>query len=151
MSERPEDEVTDADDAVLEDDRRYDSLEQVFQDRRIPLENQAIIRELTQAIGIEAFYDRGTYVKAVRSGPGKPLNIAYGWTNGFDSEEEVIQAVGDVDRWVSGRAIGMWGLWHPVHGGPSGGGAKSSRPDPGVCPTCTMELPSSGRCDYCDI
>ena len=63
-------------------------------------------------------------MRAVRRDGGPDLRIASGWSNGFVSEEEVVQVAGDVTRWESGRT-GLWGLSHPEHGGGGQGGGAS--------------------------
>jgi hypothetical protein len=133
------------------DARRYRSLDEALKLRKIPLENHKLIRRFTSAIGIAGYFDRGVYIKAVRANGGPALNIAYGWSNGFISEAEVIEAAGpEVSRWPSGRGTAQWGVSHPVHktsGG--GGGATTPSREYGVCPTCNYALLPGGRCGHC--
>ena len=131
--------------------RRFDSLEQALAAHKIPLENYAVIRRFTDAIGISGFYGTSSYIKAVRRGVGPALNINYGWTNGFVSREEAVAAAGDVEVWTSSRGTGQWGITHPVHGSPSsgGGGAAAKDRDYGTCERCFMKFTSAGNC-LCD-
>lgn len=132
--------------------RQYARLDQALLAHGIPLENHALIRRVTHAIGIDAFYERGTYIKAVRAQGGPALQIHYVWTDGFVSEHEVVTAAGeDTPRWRSDRGRGQWGIDHPVHGHPSaGGGSKPRTRHYGVCPRCHMQLLPGGRCGDCD-
>jgi hypothetical protein len=157
MSEAPDDEVLTEDDPASEevDARRYASLDVALTDKGIPLENHALIRQFASSIGIAAFYERSTYIKAVRAGDGPDLNIAFGWSNGFASEAEVEEAAGQTaDRWPSGRGQGRWGVTHPVHGAWGGGGKKTGNPrlDYGTCPKCKQYalLPTGGCSGSCD-
>ena len=150
--DRPADEILD-DAGSDADSRRYASLAQALAAHRVPTENHELIRAFTTAIGIAAYYERGSYIKAERIDAGPPLFINYGWTNGFESEDEVRRATGQgAECWPSGRGRGQWGVSHPVHRmhGGGGGGAKPDKPDYGTCPSCHLKLPATRRCDDCD-
>lgn len=152
MAEPPDTDALDGEDSLNDDSRRYASLDRALFAHGIPLENHPLIRRFTAEIGIAAFFERGPYIKAVRKQSGPALNINYGWTNGFVSEDEVINAAGeDLKRWPSGRGTGLWGITHPIHGhaSSSGGAARPAR-NYGVCPRCHMQLPASGRCSDCE-
>lgn len=118
----------------------------------IPIENHAFIRRFCRDLGIADFKVTGSYVKGLRPEGGPALNICSGYTNGFRSEAEAQAAAGETGEcWPSGRGDGQWGVTHPVHGHESSGGnASSPPPDHGVCPSCHMSLPATGRCDICD-
>lgn len=89
---------------------RFASLSDALREHGIPLENHSFIRRFTDAIGIEAYFGTTEYIKAVRTGAGPDLNIAYGWSNGFVSEEEARLATGDTTQvWTSSRATGLGG------------------------------------------
>lgn len=137
-------------DAELLDGRRYASLAHALESRNIPRENHDLIKRFTAALAISAYYERGSYIKAVRSDGGPPLHINFGWTNGFRSEDEVIRAAGnDAERWRSARGRGQWGVSHPANKMRSGEKAKPTRRQFGSCPTCHLALPATGRCDDC--
>lgn len=147
MSERPEYVEESGDD----DGSAYASLEAAFVHQRTPLENQAFIRRLLAGLDIIAFYDRGSYIRADRARGGYAIQIHYGYSNGFRSEDEITAGVGDVDRWRSARGTALWGVTHPEHKLRSGGGgAKVERREWGFCPTCGLKLPATGLCDSCD-
>lgn len=146
----PFDETEGADDSAV-DARRYGSLSEALRDRRIPVENHTLIGRLTDAIGIAAYFERGAYIRADRRDGGPSLTINSGWTNGFVSEDEIVAAAGDVERWPSSRGTGQWGVTHPVHG-PGGGGAgvgKHEKRSYGTCDKCFMEFSAQGTCQ-CD-
>ncbi len=128
---------------------RFASLSDALREHGIPLENHSFIRQFTDAIGIEAYFGTTEYIKAVRTGAGPDLNIAYGWSNGFVSEEEARLATGDTTQvWTSSRATGLWGVTHPMHGSGNGGGPESTsgRRDYGTCPTCFTKFAANGSC-----
>ena len=133
--------------------RRYASLDEALRDRKVPLENHPLIRALTSRIGVEGYYGMVGYIKAVRRGDGPALQIHYGWTNGFRSRDEALQAGGDtVVAWPSQRAIDQWGVSHPVHGSSSGGRREfeAERRDFGTCPVCRLAFAANGSCD-CEL
>ncbi|MGO2747006.1 hypothetical protein [Microbacterium sp.] len=131
--------------------RKYESLDQALQSFRVPLENHALIRRFVETVGISALYQTSGYIKAVRSGGGPDLHIAYGWSGGFISEDEVIDVAGDVHRWESSRK-GLWGITHPANRGSASAGASSSREhrDYGTCPECFMTFHANGSCGCSD-
>lgn len=128
------------------------TLSEALQSHAIPLENHAFIRKFTDAIGIAEYTLTTAYIKARRRGPGPDLNIAYGWSNGFTSEEEARHAAGaDARVWRSGRATGLWGVSHPEHKIGHRGGGKSRPPvrEYGTCSTCFTRYAANGTC-LCD-
>lgn len=130
--------------------RRYASISHALKERRIPLGNHNLIRRFVDAIGIAEIYGTTGYIRAVRLGGGPDLRIASGWSNGFVSEEEVVQVAGDVERWESDARTGLWGLSHPEHGGGGQGGSTSrALRQYGVCPVCHIERRANGSCE-CD-
>jgi hypothetical protein len=132
--------------------RRYSSLDRAFADQKIPVGNQTFIRAFCSRMGVSTFDKRSGYIKANRSGEGPALQIYYGWTNGFHSEDEAREAVGPGARvWPSERGAHLWGVDHPVTRATS---AAHSKPpvfvDYGTCPRCHLKLPAGGACDTCD-
>lgn len=127
-------------------DRPGMSLEQALRKLGFPMENDEFIRRFTTTLGATSFTPMVSYVKVERPG-GRALKIASGYTNGFESEQEIVDALGEVDCWPSKRG---WGVWHPVHGGPSsGGGTRRPAVDYGTCPVCFTEYSARGTC-LCD-
>lgn len=136
-------------------ERTFRSLADALRAFQIPDENHALIKRFCEYIGIERYENCGTHIKAVRVADGPTLNIAYGWTNGFRSEDEVRQAVGDyAEHWPSGRAkkSGLWGVSHPINRIGHGGGGAQGRglTDFGTCEIHFLKLPASGICDECE-
>ncbi len=134
---------------MSEPGRRYGSLDDALEATNAHLDNRPWIRELCARIGISEYHQTSGYIKAVRSDGGPPLRIAYGWTNGFVSQEEAEAATG-VPAWPSEDRRDLWGVTHPVHGhGGSGAGGKPAEVGYGVCPTCHTTITPSGTC-LCD-
>ncbi len=132
-------------------DRVFRSLADALASHQIPDENHALIRRFCEHVGISRYEDRAGYIKAVRADGGPALQINFGWTNGFRSEAEVREAVGDdASYWESGRGTGLWGVTHPINNiGHGGGGTVKVTADYGTCPTCFLKLPATGTCDDC--
>jgi hypothetical protein len=115
---------------------------------RSPMENHALIRRVTEAIGIDGLYRRGSYIRATRIGGGRDIQIHAGYTNGFLSEDEILRVAGDIERWPSARARETWGITHPVNGGQRGerGWAAGEKPDYGTCADCGMKFLAALTC-----
>ena len=132
---------------------RFDALERVLAERQMPLENQRFLRPVVAAIGIAQYELTASYIKAIRADGGPDLHIYYGYTGGFVSEQEVVDAVGDrADRWLYAQRD-LWSVEHPVNkirteGGRGSGGSGSVQTS--VCPTCFIQLPATGVCDSCE-
>jgi hypothetical protein len=128
---------------------QYSSLDDAFVKFGIPDGNRKFVRDFVQKVGISAFYETSGYIKAVRSAGGPDLHIASGWSNGFVSEAEIVELIGDVDRWGDNERARLWGVSHPVnrigHGG-GGDGGRTSR-DYGTCPNCFTKFSASGGCN----
>ena len=132
--------------------RRYASLAEALREHGIPLENHVFIRTFTDAVGIDAYYGTTSYIKAIRSGTGPDLNIAYGWSNGFISQEEARAVAGPhAQAWPSSRGTEQWGVSHPVHRGhdSSGRGTTAHDRDYGTCLRCFTRRAANGTC-LCD-
>ncbi len=131
-------------------ERVYPSLDAMLQQRRIPMENHATIRQVMQHLGITRFTERASYAKAHRPDGGPVIRVASGWVGGFTSREEAEAAAGDRpyrDVWPSGRK-NLWGMTLPASGGSSTTGLRRKRDerDYGTCPTCTMKFTPAGTC-----
>lgn len=133
------------------DDRVYPSLQQALTAREIPVENHALIRRICEHLGINRFEERVGYIKAVRPDDGPALEIHYGYTNGFRSEREARDAVGDErSPWASERGTGQWGVTHPTHAmREANSPLTKSNETYRLCPIHHLALPASGICDYC--
>lgn len=147
------------DDEVIEveDDgdegRRYASLEEAFRERWTPSVNRQLVRRIVERIPIRAYFERGSYIKAVRSDGGPDLRFWYGFTNGFTSEAEAIDASGGQEPWASPGRRGLYGINHPVRGsGSDGGPSRGGTPkkNAAICPNCGDQLALSGECSNPD-
>lgn len=132
---------------------RYSSLDAALRDNHLPLENDPQIRHFVSALGITDFYRRSGYIQARRpaGAPGRALHIHYGYTNGFASEEEALDAAfGIADPWKSNRG---WGVTHLENmiGSRNRQSAKKRGASalPQFCPIHGHQLPATGRCDDC--
>lgn len=120
----------------------------------IDLDNRDFVRQVCRHIGIRQFTVGESWIKAERTGGGPALNIAPGWTNGFTSQHEALEASGGASEvWLDrARAKSIWGVSHPKNWIHDGSGARTSKAvrDYGTCPTCGYALPATGVCDNCD-
>lgn len=107
---RGEEEVTDALPQFS-----FSTLSDALRAHQIPLENHAAIRRFTSALGITTFVGTSTYIKAVRRDGGPGLHIAHGYTNGFRSRDEAVEASGTASVGVSARGTGQWLVIHPLN------------------------------------
>lgn len=130
---------------------QYDSLDLALTGKRIPRENWPLIRRITEYIGVRGYQLASNYVKAGRSNGGPDLHIYYGYTGGFMSEQEAINAAGDVERWQFDGRGGLWSILHPENKTREGGGGNSRRAhrESAVCPNCYLTVPSNNICDTC--
>jgi len=132
--------------------RIYASLTEALAAYQVPVENHAIVKRICAHLGIERFVEGpANYFKAVRPDGDLDLHIAYGFTNGFASEEEARAAAGEgAALSPSSRGKGRWYAEHPTNQiGDQGGGAAKKQRDFGQCSVCQMALPASGECDNC--
>jgi len=134
----------------MSEDLEYHSLENALIAFDVPTENRAFLSKISAVAPLARFVRTSGYIRADRADGGPSLNIAYGWTNGFVSEQEVRDIFGDVEAWPSGRR-GLWFVWHPENRGgkPRGGSAGADRIYE-ICPRCFIEMPPSGVCDRCE-
>lgn len=125
------------------------SLGECLRRNRVPLENHKLIRALTEGIGIQAFYLRSGYIKAVRHGEGPALHIFHGITNGFVSEEEARRFAEGAEVYASQRIRNTWGVIHPKQAPhPSADTPRHAmdRRDYGTCPVCFTKYTVTGAC-----
>jgi hypothetical protein len=130
---------------------RWDTLAHAFAAYRYPLENLPLVQRLVDAIGIDHYegIPSRTYIRAVRRDRRPILYINSGFTSGLLSETEILDAVGDVDR--AQEPNGRWYVVHPTNQLRDGSRAPAGAAgrDYGACPSCGMQLPASGICDFC--
>lgn len=133
-------------------ERQYASLAHALQAHQIPKENHTFIQRFCEEVRVTSVHERGTYIKAQRSDGGPALQINFGWTNGFRSEEEARRAAGDHAKyWPSRRGTGQWGVDHPVHKARlNPAKPKATRTDFGTCPVHFLRLPATGVCNDCE-
>lgn len=87
--------------------------------------------------------------KAIRGDGARPLTVHYGYTSGFETEAEAMDAAGDGDceqresRWRINHPLNDVGEYH------RGSGYAADKQVAAVCPTFFMELPACGVCDIC--
>jgi hypothetical protein len=129
--------------------KQYSSLDDALTQSGVPHANRALIHRFVEGIGIAAYYETTGYIKAVRSDGGPDLRIASGWSNGFVSEAEICDVLGDVDRWLSDERVGLWGVSHPENKIGNGGGGPNSESvrSYGMCSICFLDLPATGQCN----
>ena len=134
--------------ASLVDGRQFSSLNDALRVVRIPLENHRFIQTWADAVGVGSFFERGSYIRAARRSNGPAVEIHSGKTNGFASEEEIVETLGGVRRWPSNRGTEQWGVTHPKAGHAVSGSrvAKADHPDYGTCPVCLTTFAAAGTC-----
>lgn len=132
-----------------------DSLVAALAAVRVPAENHSFIQRFTSRVGVIEYRAVPSpdkpYIRAVR-GDGLPdLHIYYGYTNGFTSETEILNAAGDgAGRGRSSRK-GTWYVEHPTNRMSHGheGRSRDKRREAGFC-QCGMQLSVTGICGSCD-
>lgn len=103
----------------------YETVEEMFRAREVPVENQAQLRRTIQLVRGILLEDLGTYVRVDRAAGGEPLRIYADHTDGFASRAEAERAsAGETGVWRSATTDG-WGADHPVTGRPK---AATRRP-----------------------
>jgi hypothetical protein len=142
-------ETDSADDDATGAEQYYASLDDAFRDKKTTLANQAFIRRLLSSIKVEGYAGRSGYIKVVR-GDGYPaVQVHSGYSNGFQTEAEITRGVGDVDRWLSRRLRGTWGVTHPENQLRDGNSERHTKKEAQPCPDCGSVMPLSGTCDLC--
>lgn len=133
-----------------------DSLLSALGKARIPSENHAFIKRMTDAVGISQYRAVGAaepYVAATRRDSRHELRIYSGYTIGFTTEDEArrVGAGAEVIR-PSYKIKGVWLVSHPKHGhlGRRDMGSSKSAREAAICPTCFQELPRTLICSNCD-
>jgi hypothetical protein len=90
------------------------------------------------------------YVIAVRRDGLPDLQIFYGYTTGFRSQEEIFAVAGRGVGYAPSSRKGTWYVEHPINQvRPSGRRPGSIRRAPKLC-DCGMELSVTGVCSSCD-
>ncbi len=131
------------------DGRQFLHLADALRRKGTTIANTAFITQLMSRIDVDAYFERSSYIRVVRRSGGPDLHIAFGFTNGFRTREELVEAAGDRDIWPSKRIAGTWGVTHPDNKMHSAHGSRMNRTgrDGTACPICGMVMPLSGVCD----
>lgn len=135
---------------------RWETLDQAFQAHRIPMENWPLITRIVDHVGIDHYEgtDERRYIKAIRRDGQRTLRIAYGYTTGFQTEEDAVAAAGDVARAPSSE--GGWYVLHPVNAvgkwyGGSGSKADKREAREMDCPLCGFRVTVGSTCEVSDL
>jgi hypothetical protein len=129
---------------------QWESLGQAFRAYQFPSENLPLVQRIMDNVAVDHYEGtQSRYFKAIRRDGARTLTVHYGYTSGFDSEADAVDAAGDVDRELFGS---RWRINHPLndvgaHHRESG--YVVEKQSAAICPTCFMELPASGVCDTC--
>lgn len=125
-------------------------LSEALQLKKIPLTNQQFLEPLAKGIPTLGCTVLDTYIKYFRVDNSAPLEIHYGYTTGFQSEVELTDIFGDVDRSESTRIKGTWVVTHPENKIRDSGTIKTRQTtEQRPCPECGMLLSQTGVCDFC--
>jgi len=135
-------------------DQTSDSLIAALSEARIPAENHAFIREITNAAGIAGYrvvhHVGKSYVVATRCDGDRDLHIESGATNGFSSEDEAIRIAPNAVGLGPSSRKGTWYVLHPLNQARAGGErSRDVRRKATFC-VCGMELSLTGVCSSCD-
>lgn len=129
---------------------QWESLGQVFRAYQFPLENLPLVQRIMDQVGVNHYEGtQSRYFKAIRSDGARNLTVHYGYTSGFESEADAVEAAGDVDRELFDA---RWRINHPLNDVGAhhrGSGSAADKQASAICPFCFMELPASGVCDTC--
>lgn len=130
----------------------YPNLKRALNEFGIPQENHNLIERIAQAIPIERYEERSGHIHAVRSDQSRPdLHIHSGWTDGFVSEAEALDATGRPGVPGECRGHGFFSVVHPLVGfRNSEGSPRRPTRTYGYCDTCRYELLPTGICSDCD-
>lgn len=132
-------------------DGQMESLKSALLRARIPVKNHAFIQSMAAAAGLNQFRAIDVtepYVLATGSGLVPDLRIFWGYTTGFESQEQASAVSGVAgERPLSGK--GPWFVAHPTNRVRRESQQRSHRPKAALCPTCSTELPLTGVCDDC--
>ncbi|BBX66564.1 hypothetical protein [Mycolicibacterium psychrotolerans] len=134
-------------------DSSPDSLLSALAKAKIPADNHAFIQKLMTAVGIVGYRavvraDK-SHVVAERRDGRRALHIFYGYTSGFDSQEEIVRFTGNAVGKPSSRK-GTWYIEHPTNRvSPTSDRSRDVRRTGAQC-ACGMQLSLTGVCASCD-
>jgi hypothetical protein len=132
------------------DEPEYASLREALQQSGIPDGNHATVIGIVESIGIRTFSARKDgHIRAIRRGDGTDLEIAFGWTDGFDSEAEAQGAAPHLRPRADTTVKNRWHVVHPDNHVRTGEQRLPDRPAAEKCPHCFTEKASNGSC-LCD-
>lgn len=133
-----------------EENRKLIPLSEALQQKQIPLTNRQFLEPLLRGIPTSGCIVLDTYIKYFREDNLAPLEIHYGYTNGFQTEAELTDIFGDVERSESTRIRGTWVVAHPENKiRDSGTTTTKQTTEQRACPECGMLLSQTGVCDFC--
>ncbi|MFM8856976.1 MAG: hypothetical protein ACKOI2_07180 [Actinomycetota bacterium] len=132
-----------------------DSLLSALDKARITSENHAFIRRVAEIVGISRFQavvGAKPYIIATRRDGLRDLNIYWGYTTGFTTEEEATRVGGPgTTIGPSSNPKGTWYVTHPENRvGPREGRARTMRREAAFCDTCGEQTSLTGVCGNCD-
>ena len=147
--------------------RPYRNLPEALRAHRIDPVNHTFITEITDAVGISSFIDRGRYIEAVRRGEGAALHIGKTYTNGFADWEQIVVGATTLRLQRSEGRAPYYYVTHPSEfvasaparastkrtpgsaAAPRASAPRAPKPverDYGVCDVCFMVRNASGTC-----
>lgn len=116
----------------------------------LPIENKQFLTMLEGSIPSVGCEVLTSYIKYFRADSLPHLEIHFGYTTGFQSEKEILQIFGDVERWESKRVKNAWGVSHPLNKiRESGYPQKQNSHRSKFCSICGMQLSQTGLCEFC--
>ncbi len=131
--------------------KQLTSLDEGFRDLGWPQgENMRFVQRLLANIDVDGLYATSSYIKVARRDGGPAIQIHRGASNGFVSEQEILDAVSDAVPARSERA-GTWRVIHPdtTSGADSGTRRRPYRRPVRHCPVegCGMIMYPKTGCD----
>ena len=131
-------------------ERTIESLGQAFREYRTPFENQQFIQRFVAGLDVARLARYAGHFRIERTSGGPALQVHFGSTIGFLSEDEIRALLGDMSRFPSKDLPGYWGVEHPVQSTAGGGGpgTAGSKLDTAKCPSCGNVMSLRG-CDFC--
>lgn len=132
-----------------------DSLLSALEKARITSENHTFIRRMVEIVGVSRFQSvtgAKPYIIATRRGGLRDLNIYWGYTTGFTTEEEAARAGGPAAMpGPSSNPKGTWYVTHPENRvGPRDGRARTMQREAAFCDGCGEQKSLTGVCGNCD-
>lgn len=115
--------------------REFDSLDEALRIKRIPYDNHAMIRRIVDYIGIARSEESGAHIRAIRRDGGHDLLIKSGYTTGFSSYAEGVEASGGA-CFPNSRTGCNWLVAHPINSLRESSGPRDNRPTRSIAEVC---------------